>query len=219
MKYRVELGFIQHSRASVIIDATSLEAAKALAEDIDAEEVEDWDYFDGEITVYDVSEADPQEVATASICEDVAEENANPALSAGVHEACGAGFAEHPRANKEEEREAMKLVTDELRAVLAGLSETEDECDPLARAKFFASWCGWSWYPVEYNGDDIFVGVVMRPDRKTEFTLFQLSELEALRGPGGLRVERDPLFKPTRVSSLGMRLERIEDSEWWRDEP
>ncbi len=36
-----------------------------------------------------------------------------------------------------------------------------------------------------------------------KFRRFRLSELEAVRGPGGLRIERDRFFTPTPLSRLG----------------
>ena len=59
MKARIELGFVQHAHATIYIEATSLEEARELAEEIDPGEVPDWNYFDGAIFVNDVAEASP----------------------------------------------------------------------------------------------------------------------------------------------------------------
>ena len=50
-KYQAILSFTQHSRAKVIIEAASLAEAEAQAEEIEPDEVDDWDSFDGELYV------------------------------------------------------------------------------------------------------------------------------------------------------------------------
>lgn len=94
----------------------------------------------------------------------------------------------------------MKLVTNEVKTVLPALYATENDGDPVARVKFFAPWCGWTWYAVESDGEDLCFGLVV--GFETELGYFSLKELEELRGPGGLRIERDLYFEPTRLSVL-----------------
>jgi hypothetical protein len=96
----------------------------------------------------------------------------------------------------------MKLVTNELRAALPPLYSTEHEGDPVARVKFFTPWSNWTWYGVEFDGQDLFFGLVV--GFETELGYFSLRELEGLRGPGGLRIERDLFFEPTRLGVLRM---------------
>jgi hypothetical protein len=50
-KYEATLYFTQHSKATVIIEATSLEEAVEKADDINADEIDDWNPFDGEVVV------------------------------------------------------------------------------------------------------------------------------------------------------------------------
>jgi hypothetical protein len=98
----------------------------------------------------------------------------------------------------------MKLVTDEILKTLPPLYTTEKDKDPLARVKFFTPWTSWTWYATEFDGEDIFFGLVDGFDR--ELGYFSLSELESVTGPGGLRIERDLYFKPTPISQLSDRL-------------
>ena len=98
----------------------------------------------------------------------------------------------------------MKLISEELREQLPPLYATQEEKDPIAHVKFFTPWTGWAWYATEFDGKDLFFGLVDGFD--CEFGYFSLAELEAVRGPGGLRIERDLYFEPTRVSQLtGLR--------------
>ena len=95
----------------------------------------------------------------------------------------------------------MELLTSEIRRRLPALYATEHERDPVAQVKFFSPWLNWTWYVTEFDGDDVLFGRVEGFER--EWGYFNLSELESLRGPGGVRaVERDMHFKPTQISGL-----------------
>jgi hypothetical protein len=94
----------------------------------------------------------------------------------------------------------MPLLTKEIRAQLPKLYATQDESDPLFWVKFFTPWTGWTWYAAEFDGHDLFFGFVDGLEK--EFGYFRLSELESVRGPGDLRIERDQWFRPCRWSEL-----------------
>jgi hypothetical protein len=90
----------------------------------------------------------------------------------------------------------MKLLTEALRAKLPKLYETEDTPtgDKIAWVKFFTPDSNWTWYALEFDGEDTFFGLVEGFD--TEFGYFSLSELETVTGPLGLKVERDLYWTP-----------------------
>lgn len=92
------------------------------------------------------------------------------------------------------------LLPADLRASLPPLYATENEIDPVARVKLFTPWSNWTWFVTEFDGEDTCFGLVV--GHETELGYFSLSEIEALRGPGGLRVERDLHFRATAVSDL-----------------
>jgi hypothetical protein len=94
----------------------------------------------------------------------------------------------------------MQLLTKEIRERLPTLGATEHMSDPEAQVKFFTPWTSWTWYGVEFDGEDTFFGLVYGLDE--ELGYFSLSELESARGPYGLRIERDIGFKPTRLSEV-----------------
>ncbi|HQH28667.1 MAG TPA: DUF2958 domain-containing protein [Oligoflexia bacterium] len=97
----------------------------------------------------------------------------------------------------------MNLMTDELKQQMPALYSQEHEGDPLARVKFFTPWAGWTWYGIEFDGEDLFFGFVDGLD--AELGYFSLAELETIQGPGGLRIERDLYFQPTPLSKLNGR--------------
>ena len=94
----------------------------------------------------------------------------------------------------------MALMTDELRAQLPGLYETQDVPDPLVICKFFTPDSNWTWYATEFDGTDLFFGYVV--GFFNELGYFTLQELETARGPHGLPIERDLYFKPTPLSTV-----------------
>lgn len=94
----------------------------------------------------------------------------------------------------------MKLLTKDNRRQLPPLRSTETQPDPVARVKFFTPDSNWTWYATEFDGEDTFFGLVEGFER--ELGYFSLSELEAARGPLGLRIERDRFFRPTPLASL-----------------
>jgi hypothetical protein len=71
--------------------------------------------------------------------------------------------------------------------------------------KFFTSDANWTWYAVsasqdEKSGDVQFFGYV--DGNCTEYGYFWLSELETLRGPLGLPVERDLYWTPRLLAEV-----------------
>ncbi len=94
----------------------------------------------------------------------------------------------------------MELLTQELREQLPPLYVQEQEADPLVICKFFTPDSSWTWYALEFDGVDVFFGLVIGFEQ--ELGYFLLSELQHARGPLGLPIERDLLFKPTRLSEV-----------------
>jgi len=97
----------------------------------------------------------------------------------------------------ERERQAAHtLVPEEVARRLPPLYSQEGLGeDATAQAKFFTPWTSWTWYASEYDPEErIFFGVVVGHER--ELGNFSLHELVAIRGPGGLRIERDLHWTP-----------------------
>ena len=97
-------------------------------------------------------------------------------------------------------RNPAKLLTQEDLRKLPAIYSQEKVADPIAYVKFFTPWTGWTWYALEFDGKDQFFGLVQGLEE--ELGYFSLSELMKIRGPGGLRIERDLHFHPTPLSKL-----------------
>lgn len=100
----------------------------------------------------------------------------------------------------------MKLLTKALLKQLPPLYATEDQEDPMVICKFFYPDFDWSWFAIEYDGEDVFFGLV--DGFVAELGYFTRSELEANRGKLGLPIERDLYFSPCRLSELRAKLDR-----------
>jgi hypothetical protein len=100
----------------------------------------------------------------------------------------------------------MKLLTQELLRKLPPLYATEHEEDPVVWVKFFYPDFSWTWFGIEFDGKDLFFGLV--DGFEVELGYFRLSELMQNRGKLGCPLERDLYFKPCRLSELRATLGR-----------
>jgi Protein of unknown function (DUF2958) len=90
----------------------------------------------------------------------------------------------------------MQLLSEELRALLPPLYSQEGTSDPIVYAKFFTPDSNWTWFITEggQDGDEyLFFGYVI--GFEAEWGYSALSDLESVRGPLGLPIERDLYFK------------------------
>jgi hypothetical protein len=92
------------------------------------------------------------------------------------------------------------LLPADVAETLPALYATERLGDAApAVVKFFTPDSPWTWYATEFDPvDRLFFGKVI--GHEAELGYFSLDELEALRGPLGLPVERDLSFEPTPLS-------------------
>lgn len=92
------------------------------------------------------------------------------------------------------------MLTKEIRNQLPVLYAQENVQDPMVICKFFTVWSHWTWYAIEFDGNDTFFGYVAGDF--PELGYFSLSELQSLKGPMGLTIERDMYFRPCRLSII-----------------
>lgn len=90
----------------------------------------------------------------------------------------------------------MELLPEDVARLLPPLYTQEEQGEnALAVVKFFTPWTSWTWYASEYDpAERLFFGVVVGLER--EFGYFSLTEMEAIEGPAGLRIERDLYWRP-----------------------
>jgi hypothetical protein len=89
----------------------------------------------------------------------------------------------------------MKLMTRELERRFAEVGKQDDKgYDALVVARYFHPAGSWTWYATEYSPKEReFFGYVC--GFEDEWGCFSLDEMEEVKGPLGLGVERDLYFK------------------------
>lgn len=97
----------------------------------------------------------------------------------------------------------MMMLTKEIEKSLPKLYATEKVpvSDKVLVVKYFTPWTNWTWYGVEYDPvDRLFFGWVVGFEK--EWGYFSLDELESVKGPFGLKIERDLYWTPRKFSEL-----------------
>ena len=93
------------------------------------------------------------------------------------------------------------LLDEESREKLPPLYSGEEQgLDALAQVKFYTPDAGWTWYASEFNEEDIFFGLVN--GLELELGYFSLKELQSVKGPMGLPIERDLHYEPKSLREL-----------------
>ncbi len=72
--------------------------------------------------------------------------------------------------------------------------------DKMVHYKFFTPWSNWTWYAMECDGEHYCFGFV--EGHEDELGYFSLKELASVKGPFGLKIEKDRFFRPTRFGDL-----------------
>ena len=92
-----------------------------------------------------------------------------------------------------------RLLPDDIAATLPPLYATEKVDDPIILVKFFTPDSSWTWFVTEYSPEQrLCFGMVHGLDH--ELGYFSLDELEEVRGPLGLPIERDLFWTPCPLS-------------------
>ncbi len=105
----------------------------------------------------------------------------------------------------------MKLLTKELENQFEKTGRQEEVADPIVIAKFFDPCGGATWLATEYERESqTFFGYVslFNTAHENELGYFSKPELESIKGPLGLGIERDRYFTGGRLSEVKQR-ERI----------
>jgi hypothetical protein len=153
-------------------------------------------------------ESDP--VSRAQQNQNMAEFLGGIAAAAGLpetHAVCVTGenvVLADKRSNNPVQR-GMKLLTKEIRRKLPPLySQDGKGGKAMAHVKFFTPDSSWTWYATEFDGQDTFFGLVDGLDK--ELGYFSLAELEQVKGPMGLPIERDLHWHPKTLEEIAPEL-------------
>ena len=101
----------------------------------------------------------------------------------------------------------MKLLTEEIKNKFPKLYANENKKpeDIPVICKFFNPMGSWAWYATEFDGEDTFFGFVRGFENEAGY--FSLRELQSIKFPFGLGIERDKFFgKHTLAEVMEKRL-------------
>jgi len=107
----------------------------------------------------------------------------------------------------------MKLMPTELADTFPKLYEQQDKADDaVVHAKYFTPDSSWTWYCLEYCSEsgDMFAWV--DSGYCQEYGYVNLREMESVRGPLGVRIERDLYLPAGFTIADAKRLHRTEQS-------
>lgn len=91
----------------------------------------------------------------------------------------------------------MELLTKGIRKALPALGATDGQGEnATVQVKFFNPMGAGTWYATEFDGADTFFGWAEIHPGEGEYGYFSLSELQSVRLPLGLGIERDIYFDP-----------------------
>ena len=91
-----------------------------------------------------------------------------------------------------EEQSAYDYLPAWLEPYIPGLQQ--DAADPVVWVKWFTPDSGWTWYVTNCDKEGYCFGYVEGLDN--EWGYFTVPEIAAVRGPFGLRIERDLWWRP-----------------------
>jgi len=96
----------------------------------------------------------------------------------------------------------VKLITHELAKEFAKIGTQEGVDDPIVIAKFFNPAGAGTWYAISYDPEtrEFFGHVSIFGDHCDEWGYFSLDELESVKGPFGIGIERDLHWTPRPIS-------------------
>ena len=96
----------------------------------------------------------------------------------------------------------MMMLTKEIKKRIPKLyaNEKKPQKEQVVHVKYFTPWGNWTWYATEFDGEDRFYGYVVGD--YPEWGYFSLSELESVKGPFGLKIERDRYFGPIEAGKV-----------------
>ena len=99
----------------------------------------------------------------------------------------------------------MNLLTKEIRKKLPALYAQDGKGgEAIVHVKFFTPDSSWTFYATEFDGEDRFFGLVVGMEK--ELGYFSLSEMQSVRGPLGLPIERDLYWQPKTLKEIAPEL-------------
>ena len=94
------------------------------------------------------------------------------------------------------------LIAESILENIPDLYETERSINPICHIKLFTPDSQWTWYIIEFSKEDKSTCYGYVQGFESELGYFSLKEIESIKGPLGLAIERDISFKPTALAII-----------------
>ncbi len=94
------------------------------------------------------------------------------------------------------------LIAESILENIPDLYETERSINPICHIKLFTPDSQWTWYIIEFSKEDKSTCYGYIKGFESELGYFSLQELESIKGPLGLAIERDLSFSPTALEII-----------------
>lgn len=105
----------------------------------------------------------------------------------------------------------MKLITKTLEDRFNEIGDQSQSSNPLIIAKFFNPCGSGTWYATEYDKENGICFGYVTGLYENEWGTFSIAELESVRLPFGLSIERDLYFREIRFNELIKEQNRFVD--------
>ena len=96
----------------------------------------------------------------------------------------------------------MKLITKTLEERFEKIGYQSQSADPIIVAKFFDPCGSATWYATEYDAENKIAFGYVTGLAFDEWGTFSITELESIKRPFGLGIERDLYFKEQRFKEI-----------------
>ena len=103
----------------------------------------------------------------------------------------------------------MKLITDKIAEQAEKQYDEGSDMEQKVVAKYFDPMGSWKWFLMNKKKDDSYCWGIVK-GFEVEMGSFSIDELESIKLPFGLGIERDTLFEPMKAKDVWDRLNRGE---------
>ena len=99
----------------------------------------------------------------------------------------------------------MKLMTKEIKDKATKQYEQGSDMDQMVVAKYFDAMGGWKWFLMNMDKDEDYCWGIVK-GHEVEMGSFSIKELQSVKLPLGMGIERDRYFEPMPASELWKEL-------------
>ena len=103
----------------------------------------------------------------------------------------------------------MKLMTKAIQEQAEKQYDLGSDMEQMVVAKFFDAMGSWKWFLMNKDKDDDYCWGIVK-GFEVEMGSFSIDELESIKLPFGLGIERDTLFEPMKAKDVWDKLNRGE---------